>query len=965
MRRTARHEWSLLHAWNTVSLRKSPRTRRRSVAPLHRRLRVEALEDRRLLAVTLGFTGPYAVSNWISTGIAGGTTTLEPAGGDSPTGTFGYDVTLPPGTGVSPRTADFLLASSSVTGLVTFDYTYTGNHRFFLATAGLSTLLAGGATPLVNNSPTSGDFNFSGSATMIAKAGQSFGFRIGGKNVDVDSNIDGTLTITNFVAYDSLIVDSNLDGDDGDYSAGNFTLREAINVANSAPDADKIMFAPALSGKSILLTGGELGITESLTIDATALAAPVTIDAQQQSRVLNFTATTGDLTLSGLTLQNGLLTAVGSQGGAGVNFESSGTLTLTASTVIANTARNSGGGIRAELGAVTLNQSVVSGNSTTNISAAGGGIYSESGAVTLNQSTLSGNSTLGNDSQGGGIYSWSGSVTLNQSTLSGNSTLGVQADGGGIRAGTGAVTLNQSTLSGNSTAGHNAEGGGIASYSGGVTLNHSTLTGNKTTGTGSEGGGIVIGNSIFNPPLTISNSIVAGNKVAAGVTDPDLQYNSQGAIAVNYSVIGIGITPTAGDNNIVTNALLLGPLVNNGGPTQTHALPPGSAAIDAGDPTGGAVHIYEINGSLADELGGPSLVIGVGTLTSEGYEFPAGSGANLNNAIAADEYTIELLFSFDVLGGYQKIIDFHNLADDEGLYSSGTNLEFFSVALAENVLTANTPTHLVVTRDGPTDVVAVYLNGRQVMRFVNSGDIAVFNGLANVIRLFSDDNTTGGGEAASGFLDRIRIYDRDLSAGEVAALVVDQRGAPFVRVFDGDGMDVARIDIGAFEAQPNPLTGDYNFNGIVDAADYTVWRNTLGATNDLRADGDGDGTVDEDDYGVWKLHFGETIEQGAGSGGSGVETVSALAEPVAQVAAMDKEMGRLGDKESSNPVVALHFDTAAIAGGSAFAHNGSAGTSPSRIRAAEFHRESTRDDALVAWLAAPADAGGDRASLGE
>jgi len=51
--------------------------------------------------------------------------------------------------------------------------------------------------------------------------------------------------------------------------------------------------------------------------------------------------------------------------------------------------------------------------------------------------------------------------------------------------------------------------------------------------------------------------------------------------------------------------------------------------------------------------------------------------------------------------------------------------------------------------------------------------------------------------------------------------------------------------------------GDANADGIVDAADYTVWRNTLGSQTDLRADFDHSGTVDTPDYGVWKAHFGE------------------------------------------------------------------------------------------------------------
>ena len=58
------------------------------------------------------------------------------------------------------------------------------------------------------------------------------------------------------------------------------------------------------------------------------------------------------------------------------------------------------------------------------------------------------------------------------------------------------------------------------------------------------------------------------------------------------------------------------------------------------------------------------------------------------------------------------------------------------------------------------------------------------------------------------------------------------------------------------------LVGDYNANGIVDAADYPVWRDTLGSTANLRADGSRNGVVDQADYDVWKSHFGETMALG-------------------------------------------------------------------------------------------------------
>jgi hypothetical protein len=70
-----------------------------------------------------------------------------------------------------------------------------------------------------------------------------------------------------------------------------------------------------------------------------------------------------------------------------------------------------------------------------------------------------------------------------------------------------------------------------------------------------------------------------------------------------------------------------------------------------------------------------------------------------------------------------------------------------------------------------------------------------------------------------------------------------------------------------------PPSGDYNLNGIVDAADYTVWRDTLGSPTMLAADGDGDGDVDGDDYLVWKNNFGQSVP------GSGAAVSGAVPEP--------------------------------------------------------------------------------------
>jgi hypothetical protein len=73
------------------------------------------------------------------------------------------------------------------------------------------------------------------------------------------------------------------------------------------------------------------------------------------------------------------------------------------------------------------------------------------------------------------------------------------------------------------------------------------------------------------------------------------------------------------------------------------------------------------------------------------------------------------------------------------------------------------------------------------------------------------------------------------------------------------------------------LAGDYNANGAVDAADYVVWRDNMGATgSSLPADGNGDEVVNHDDYLVWRSNFLKT----AGASGSTTATVTSVPEPV-------------------------------------------------------------------------------------
>lgn len=182
-------------------------------------------------------------------------------------------------------------------------------------------------------------------------------------------------------------------------------------------------------------------------------------------------------------------------------------------------------------------------------------------------------------------------------------------------------------------------------------------------------------------------------------------------------------------------------------------------------------HAYTLNGTYADVMGGPALVPLGGTLTATGYSFPANQGASLANAINAGNYSIELAFNFAAgtdLSSWKKIVDFKNRTSDCGVYSYYAGLQFYcgpTAAVADIV--AGTEYHLLLTRDGATNTVAAYLNGQQRLLFNDAALNATFSGPSNILWLFADDFAVPN-EAAPGFLNWLRIYDRPLTVNEAA-----------------------------------------------------------------------------------------------------------------------------------------------------------------------------------------------------
>lgn len=202
---------------------------------------------------------------------------------------------------------------------------------------------------------------------------------------------------------------------------------------------------------------------------------------------------------------------------------------------------------------------------------------------------------------GGGVYN-GGTATIRRTTLSGNTTSG---PGGGIHN-NGALTILNSTISGNSSA---STGGGILNgldfvdRGGPLRISYSTIVDNV-----SPVAGLVHQNPL--DPLEIKSSIVAGNDGADCANPGGGPFT---AVGVNQATDA----SCSGFVQVTSDDLALGPLNDNGGPTPTHALLPGSVAIDAAsdctDLDGGAV-LVDQRGSArfgdGDEDGLPGCDLG-------------------------------------------------------------------------------------------------------------------------------------------------------------------------------------------------------------------------------------------------------------------------------------------------------------------------------------------------------------------
>lgn len=258
---------------------------------------------------------------------------------------------------------------------------------------------------------------------------------------------------------------------------------------------------------------------------------------------------------------------------------------------------------------------------------------------------------------------------------------------------------------------------------------------------------------------------------------------------------------------------------------------------------------------VTDTIGGSSATV---------LSFPAFDNTqalDMPNQASADDtgiptttnsWSIAMDVKFPVLTSYSSLWETDALGTTDGDYfikdtsGDGTSGSIGISQQYNGVFNADTWTRLVVTVDGSSSgsayVVNGYIDGVLAGTATTSSAPNGKEAVKAILHLFADED----GESAAGLINSLAYYDEVLTLEAVEAL----------------GTATAA---GFTVAAPPGIPGDYNQNGVVDAADYVVWRNALGTAVALPNEGSGvtPGSVTVEDYNFWRSKFGNT--SGAGS----------------------------------------------------------------------------------------------------
>jgi predicted outer membrane repeat protein len=406
------------------------------------------------------------------------------------------------------------------------------------------------------------------------------------------------------------------------------SLRDAIAKANQATGADAIAFQAGLTG-TITLTGGELAITDSLTLTGPG-SGRVTIDANGAARAFrleNANATDKTWSIRGFKIVNGKAITSSNDSGGGLFYEATSIhadIRLTDLVFEGNTAGRKGGAVSVAGANLTMDNVVLRSNQVNgSFQRNGGGVYFSRGLLTVSNSIFVDNradyggglniaspavkaaitdtvfqeNTANN---GGGIYMVSAeNFTLSRSALIEN--VAVSSYGGGIyfsgtsNVGTADSVIENTTFSRNEAQHQFATGSALAVWDGYLTVRNATVADNKTApavAPGANAGGALWVNNGDKTRVTVQSTLFNRNTHGNSNLPIDATRKTgvpESTLNVDHSLFAlmppIGIITTA-SANLEGDALLQALTTAHGGRTPVHPIPRNSLAVDKGSNPG-------------------------------------------------------------------------------------------------------------------------------------------------------------------------------------------------------------------------------------------------------------------------------------------------------------------------------------------------------------------------------------------
>jgi CSLREA domain-containing protein len=411
------------------------------------------------------------------------------------------------------------------------------------------------------------------------------------------------LTMQNFPK--ALVIDG-IAANHGVLSLTDCTLRDNTNTDSWNPGS---AISNYCEGCTVNLSGTHVYGNSSPACGAIASYGTLVIDGGSQLYSNSATAgrggaicnESGALTVTGASIHNNASSGEGYDFGGAI-FQSSGSMLLSQSQVEDNTAQNLGGGVYVGGGTLSIQGSLLSGNSATT----GGGLYIYSQSSTITSTIISQNQAV----NGAGIYTWRYLLVQNSSIVSNTAS----TDGGGIQDGGGMTILVNSTLSGNQA---NRDGAGIYGSSnptiklGSVTVSNNTADADNS-GDGMGGGVYLDGEATF----IFKNTIIAGNRDLSQGVSATNHPDCYGALtSQGYNLVGkvnaAGCSINGDLKGVQTGSLSpgldarLSKLTLGGYATYHHPLLVFGPAVDRGNPVG----CTDFNGVmlLTDQRGEPRV----------------------------------------------------------------------------------------------------------------------------------------------------------------------------------------------------------------------------------------------------------------------------------------------------------------------------------------------------------------------